>query len=225
MDTRSMAVAGAAMAALIALAGCSSTTKPAPSGTAPASATAAASSTTAEPDTQAHNNYDVMFTQHMIPHHQQAIEMSDVILGKQGIDPRVTALANQIKAAQGPEIQQMQGWLSQWGAPSMPMTPDGMDDMPGHDGMPGMPGHDMPGMGEGTGMMSEADMAALRDATGPAASRLFLTQMIQHHQGAITMSQKEIGQGQSPATIALAKSIAESQQKEINEMNNILASL
>lgn len=222
MDTRSVAVAGAAMAALIALAGCSGTTKSAPSSTAPASATAAASSTTAAPDTQAHNNADVMFTQHMIPHHQQAIEMSDVILGKQGIDPRVTALAGQIKAAQGPEIQQMQGWLSQWGVPAMPMTPGGMDDMPG---MPGMPGHDMPGMDAGMGMMSEADMAALRDATGPAASRLFLTQMIQHHQGAIVMSQKEIGQGQYPATIALAKSIVESQQKEIDEMNKILASL
>ena len=240
MDTRSVAVAGAALAALIALAGCGSTTKPAPSGTAPASATAAASSTTAAPDTQAHNNYDVMFTQHMIPHHQQAIEMSDIILGKPGIDPRVTALANQIKAAQGPEIQQMQGWLSQWGAPSMPMTPGGMDDMPGmpshdmpgmpgmpsHDmpGMPGMPGHDMPGMGEGTGMMSDADMAALRNAAGPEASRLFLTQMIQHHQGAIIMSQKEVGQGQYPATLALAKSIIASQQKEIDEMNKILAS-
>jgi uncharacterized protein (DUF305 family) len=43
--------------------------------------------------------------------------MSDIILGKQGIDPRVVQLANQIKAAQGPEIQQMQGWLSQWGQP------------------------------------------------------------------------------------------------------------
>lgn len=64
-----------------------------------------------------------MFTQQMIPHHQQAIEMSDDILGKQGIDPRVVTLANQIKAAQGPEIQQMQGWLAQWGVSSMPMTP------------------------------------------------------------------------------------------------------
>ncbi|WP_059021069.1 DUF305 domain-containing protein [Mycobacterium sp. M26] len=230
MNTRSVAVAGAAVAALITLTACGGATKTA--STPPASAAPAASSTTAAPNTAAHNNADVMFTQHMIPHHQQAIEMSDDILGRQGIDPRVTALAQQIKAAQGPEIQQMQGWLSQWGVPAMPMTPGGgMDDMPGHGGMtgmPGMPGHDMGDMGDmgaGMGMMSEADMAALRDAQGPAASRLFLTQMIQHHQGAIIMAQREIGAGQYPATIALAKSIAESQQKEIDEMNKILASL
>ena len=78
-----------------------------------------------------------MFAQHMIPHHQQAIEMSDMILAKQGIDPRVVELANQIKVAQGPEIEQMQGWLKEWGQPTMPMMP-GME-MPGQTGMPGMP--------------------------------------------------------------------------------------
>ena len=58
---------------------------------------AASSSAAAEP----HNQADVTFAQHMIPHHQQAIQMSDAILAKQGIDPRVIALANQIKSAQG----------------------------------------------------------------------------------------------------------------------------
>lgn len=88
-----------------------------------------------------------------------------------------------------------------------------------------MPGHDMGDMGAGMGMMSQADMAALREAQGTAASRLFLTQMIQHHQGAIIMAQKEIGAGEYPATVALAKSIAQSQQKEIDQMNTILSSL
>lgn len=230
MHTRSLAVATAAVAALVTLAACDSATKTATTntGSTVASASAAGSSTTSAP-AQAYNNADVMFTQHMIPHHQQAIEMSDIILSKQGIDPRVVTLANQIKAAQGPEIQQMQNWLSQWGVPAMPMTPGGgMDDMPGNGGMtgmPGMPGHDMPGMGMGGGMMSDDDMAALRNAQGVAASKLFLTQMIEHHQGAITMSQNEIGSGQYPATVALAKSIAESQQKEIDAMNGILATL
>jgi uncharacterized protein (DUF305 family) len=66
-----------------------------------------------------------MFAQHMIPHHQQAIEMSDIVLSKQEIDPRVVDLADKIKVAQGPEIQQMQSWLSQWGQPTMPMMPGG----------------------------------------------------------------------------------------------------
>lgn len=57
--------------------------------------------------TQAHNSEDVTFAQRMIAHHQQAVHMSDIILGKPGIDPRVVDLANRIKAAQGPEIQQM----------------------------------------------------------------------------------------------------------------------
>ena len=72
---------------------------------------------------------------------------------------------------------------------------------------------------------SPADMQALQNAQGVAASKLFLTQMIQHHQGAITMSQQEITSGQYPATVALAKSITESQQKEIDQMNAILATM
>lgn len=71
---------------------------------------------------QQHNQADVTFAQHMFPHHQQAIDMSDTVLVKQGIEPRVIGLANRIKAAQGPEIAQMQSWLSLWAAPSTPMT-------------------------------------------------------------------------------------------------------
>ena len=58
--------------------------------------------------TQAHNQADITFAQNMIPH-PQAVQMSDIILGKQAIDPRAVQLANQIKAAQGPEIQQIHG--------------------------------------------------------------------------------------------------------------------
>ncbi|BBY65905.1 DUF305 domain-containing protein [Mycolicibacterium helvum] len=231
MHTRHIAVVATALAAVITLGACEGGTKPAAGG----SATAATSTTAPAPANQAHNNVDVMFTQHMIPHHQQAIEMSDVILGKTGIDPRVIDLANRIKAAQTPEIQQMQGWLAQWGVPAMPMMPGDMGDMPGHggtSGMPGMPGTSgmpgmpgMPGMGSGMGMMSDGDMDALRNAQGAAASKLFLTQMIAHHQGAITMSQREIGAGQSAAVIALATSITSSQQKEIDEMNALLPTL
>ena len=68
---------------------------------------AAASTTTLPEGTEAHNNADVWFVRKMIPHHQQAIEMSDILLAKQGIDPRVAELANKIKAAEVPESQQM----------------------------------------------------------------------------------------------------------------------
>jgi uncharacterized protein (DUF305 family) len=212
MWKRTLVTGTAALAALVIAAGCSNNA----SSEQASSQSATTAGTTVAPSGEAHNQADVMFAQHMIPHHQQAIEMSDVVLAKQGIDPRVTDLAKQIKAAQGPEIQQMQGWLTQWGSPQMPM-PSGM---PGHGDMPGMSG--TPGM---TGMMSEQDMAALQNAQGVEASKLFLTQMIAHHEGAITMGQNEIKDGQYPGAVELARSIVTSQQKEIETMKGILATL
>ena len=75
------------------------------------------------------NDADVMFASMMIPHHEQAIEMADLILGKDGIDERVVTLAQQIKDAQGPEIETMQGWLQEWGLPSPDPSMGGMDGM------------------------------------------------------------------------------------------------
>ncbi|MBU8822775.1 DUF305 domain-containing protein [Mycolicibacterium goodii] len=172
-----------------------------------------ASTSAGDAPAQAHNDADVAFAQGMIPHHRQAIEMADVVLAKQDIDPRVVTLANAIKAAQGPEIDQMQGWLNDWGVSAPPS--DGA--------MPGMPGHDMGTTGEG--MMTEQDMTALRDAQGAEASKLFLTQMIEHHNGAITMAQTEIDTGQFPAAVALARSIVTAQQQEIATMRDIADSL
>jgi len=184
---------------------------------------AASPSGSAGADTPAedHNDADVTFAQGMVPHHQQAIEMSDMLLAKQGIDPRVVSLANEIKAAQGPEIEQLQGWLANW---NVSMSPEGgMPNMPGGDmgDMPNMPGHNMGGMG----MMSEQDMAALQAAQGVEASRLFLTQMTEHHEGAIAMAQTEVDNGQYPPAVELARSIITSQQQEIATMQQILGSL
>jgi uncharacterized protein (DUF305 family) len=205
MWKRTSLIGAGALAALVLATGCSSSNESEhPAAHSPSASATPAPNTTATAD--AHNDADVMFAQHMIPHHQQAVEMSDMVLGKQGIDPRVTELATQIKAAQGPEIQQMQGWLTQWGTPAMPP----------------MPGHDMPGM---QGMMSRADMTALNDAQGVDASKLFLTQMIAHHEGAITMAQTEIKGGQYPAAIEMAKAIVTTQQKEIDVMKGIVATL
>jgi uncharacterized protein (DUF305 family) len=198
MWKRTTLIGAAALAALVVSAGCSSSD----SGTQhPAGHSAPASA--AVPSADAHNDADVTFAQHMIPHHQQAVEMSDTVLVKQGIDPRVTQLATSIKAAQGPEIQQMQGWLNQWGVAPMPS----------------MSGHDV------SGMMSEKDMTALTDAQGVDASKLFLTQMMTHHEGAIAMAQTEIKDGQYPAAVAMAHAIVTGQQQEIDTMRGILATL
>ena len=131
--------------------------------------------------------------------------MSDMILAKDGIDAKVTDLATQIKAAQAPEIAQMSGWLAGWGENPSPSM--GMD-------------HDM-----GGGMMSQADMDALDQATGKDAARLFLTGMITHHKGAIAMAQDEVANGQNPEAIALAQKIIADQQAEIDTMNQLLEQL
>ena len=218
--TKTVVTGLAALTAVAAIGACSN------SATKEATSSQASSSAPASATDSPHNQADVMFANMMIPHHQQAIEMSDIILGKQGIDPRVVDLATQIKAAQGPEIGKMQGWLTQWGMGGMAGMP-GMDhgNMPGmdHGNMPGMPG--MGNMGGMDGMMSQAEMDALKNAQGVEAAKLFLTGMIKHHQGAITMSQTEIKDGQNPDAVALAKSIIESQQKEIDTMNQILGTL
>ena len=137
----------------------------------------------------------------MIPHHEQAVEMSDTILGKDGIDDQVQALAQQIKDAQAPEIELMQSWLTNWG-----MGASG----------------DMSGMGHGDGMMSDGDMAALEAADGAEAARLFLEQMIVHHEGAIEMAQTELDQGANEEVIALAQAILDTQTTEIATMENLL---
>jgi uncharacterized protein (DUF305 family) len=147
------------------------------------------------------NQSDRMFVTMMIPHHQQAIEMADTLLAKGGIDPRVTDLAQQIKAAQGPEIELMEGWLEAWDVPM--------------DAMGGM----------GDGMMSGDDMAALDAAAGEEATRLFLEQMVHHHQGAIEMAEAEIEGGKAPEVLALAQAVIEAQSTEIATMQQLLGTM
>lgn len=187
----------------LAITGCSDgqmTSTPAGGGASPAASQQAA----------AFNDADVVFAQGMAPHHQQAIEMSDLLLAKNGVDERVRTLAEEIKAAQQPEIEQMDAWLQEWGAG----TDGGMD----HGDM----GHDM---GSGGGMMSEEDMAALGAAPGPEASTLYLEQMTQHHEGAVAMAQEQVEQGQDPDAVALAEKVVTDQQAEIEQMRALLDTL
>ena len=84
----------------------------------------------------------------------------------------------------------------------------------------------MRGMDMGSdGMMSQQDMDALTNASGPDASRLFLTQMIQHHEGAITMATTEAEEGKATEAVALAKKIASAQTAEIATMKQLLGGL
>ncbi|RKN41113.1 DUF305 domain-containing protein [Micromonospora endolithica] len=171
-----------------------------PAATGSAAAPAEASASTV-------NDADVMFAQMMIPHHQQAVEMADLAVTRAG-DQEVKRLAAQIKAAQAPEIATMSGWLAGWGRP----VPS--------------PGAEVPHMDHGMpGMISEADMAALGTASGREFDRQFLTRMIAHHEGAVTMAQAQLSEGADARAKDLAGEIITAQQAEIDTMRKILGRL
>ena len=164
--------------------------------------------------TSSHNSADVAFATDMIPHHTQAIEMADMALTR-AEDTDVIDLAGQIKAAQDPEIEAMSGWLEAWGEE----VPDLGDDMSGMD-------HDMSGMDDSMpGMMSEADMQGLADSSGAAFDRMWLTMMIEHHEGAISMAETELSDGESAEAKSLADDIIEGQQAEVTTMQGLLDDL
>ncbi len=158
--------------------------------------------TTALPDDV--NEADVAFTSGMIAHHEQAIEMSDIVLEKTGVDERVVTLAEEIKAAQGPEIEQLEAWLDEWGVDE--------DVAEG-----GHAGH-----GDSGGMISEEGIEALEAADGPAASKLFLEQMIEHHEGALAMAEPEVADGENAEVIELAQTVIDDQTVEIAHMQDLL---
>jgi uncharacterized protein (DUF305 family) len=161
-------------------------------------------SSTSNGEAASHNDADVTFATDMIPHHAQAVEMANLVDGKD-VDPAVQQLAADIQAAQGPEIETMTGWLEEWGA-AVPESMEGMD----------MSG-DMPGM------MSPDDMAALAAADGADFQMMWLTMMIEHHQGAIEMAQTEQSDGEYAPAVELAGQIESAQTAEIAQMEDLLA--
>jgi len=160
---------------------------------------------------------DVAFAQSMIPHHEQAVEMADMALtADSSASEDVQRLAEQIQAAQGPEIQQMTGWLESWGTPTtMPGATDA-------DGMQGMDhsGHDMGGVMV-AGMMTAEQMQQLEQASGEQFDDMWLTMMIAHHQGAIAMAQQAQASS-NPEVAALADAIVTAQREEIQVMQELL---
>jgi uncharacterized protein (DUF305 family) len=166
--------------------------------------------TTAPPSGGAvHNSIDVAFAQGMIPHHAQAVEMSELAATNTS-DPEVQALATEIIAAQGPEIALMTEWLTAWGA-EVPDPGASMDE-----------NMELAGGMMMSGMISDADLDRLRSARDAEFDRLYLELMIQHHEGAIEMAQQELDGGDSPEATALAQRIIDTQQAEITRMEQLL---
>ena len=164
------------------------------------------------PATGPHNAQDVTFVKDMLPHHSQAVEMADMALSRD-TTPEVKALAQQIKDAQAPEISAMGGWLTGWGE-QVPAA-----DAMGHSSMSG--GMTM----GGTGMMSADEMTALDKATGTEFARKWLSDMTEHHTGAVRMAQTETASGQNADAKKLAASIISSQTAEITTMKQLLSTV
>jgi uncharacterized protein (DUF305 family) len=185
-------------AAALALAGCGQSEEPAP-----------AADTTAAPTVTdgaaAFNDGDVEFVQGMIPHHDQALQMADIALDPTvGAGGEVRALAEEVRAAQDPEIELMTRWLNEWGQPMHMDTSDG---------------HDMSSM---EGMMSDADMEALAAARGDDFDRMWLEMMIRHHEGAIATAETAKAEASNPEVIELANEVIVAQQAEIDRMDALL---
>jgi uncharacterized protein (DUF305 family) len=179
--------------------------------------------------------FDLLFIDMMTPHHASAVAMAQVALAR-AEHPEVRTLAEQIIESQRAEIAQMQAWRVQWfpNAPAMPMMPmeqmmemmGGMmgempagmiDEMPG--GLMGTPGA-MPGPGGiGMGMMMDmgqeiADLCA----TTVGFDLAFIDAMVPHHQMAVMMAQVATTRAEHPELQALAQTMIDDQQREIEQM-------
>lgn len=143
---------------------------------------------------------EVMFAQMMIPHHTQAISISNIAL-KKSKSQEILKLSREIKKAQGSEISQMTYWLK---ATNSSMTMD----------------HDM----EMSGMLTAKELASLKSLNGNDFDRKFLVLMIKHHQGALEMLDL-ISDSKNAEANALSKAINTAQSKEITFMKLLLKKL
>lgn len=152
---------------------------------------------------------EIRFVQMMIPHHQQAVDMSELV-PKQAADARVKALASRINLAQAGEIKTMKDWLRRHRKEVLRQGKKGH----GHDGSAtsGMPG-----------MATKQQIERLGSARGADFDRLYLTLMIPHHQGALIMTKDVLSNGSDVTVQGLAREVVSSQQPEINRMRDLLA--
>ena len=152
------------------------------------------------------NKADQKFVQEMIPHHEQAVVMSEMVTNVE-ISTQTAALASEIMGAQASEIELMQGLLNEWGVESDPQA-----------------GHKMSG-DESHGMMTDEELAELKNLSGAEFEKMWLTMMLAHHQGAVKMAETVIADGKDSRVKTLADTIIKAQQKEIAQINTLLANL
>lgn len=165
------------------------------------------------------NQADVDFATAMIPHHAQAVQMANLAADRP-LPSELRTLVDGVHTTQVAEVETMVTWLSDWGK-DIPETSmdhvhgghgDAMDDMSDMDH-----GDQMPGM------MSAEEMTGLAQSSDAAFPELWMTMMIEHHEGAIEMAETEQDEGHFPDAVDLAGAIIEAQQAEIATMEDLLA--
>lgn len=189
------------LAGTLVLAGCGDDT------TSTSTAQGSGSSADASSEQAQFNDADVAFVSGMIPHHQQAVEMAEMMLAAQ---PRaeIETLAQEIRAEQQPEVDVLEGMLDTFGVDA--------DTSGGHGGG-AMPMH--------AGMMTGEQMRQFDQARGVDAERKFLQMMIEHHRGAIEAAETELADGVHTPARELAENIQSSQAAGIEQMDRLLAQL
>ena len=149
------------------------------------------------------NADDVAFATNMIPHHQQAVDLSALVPDR-STNPELVALAGKVSSEQQPEINVMKVFLVQWN--------ENPDTNSGHQGH----GNTM------AGMVDDATMTKLKSLNGAEFDKLWLESMISHHQGAIEMAKAELANGDNVDAKSLATNIVTTQEAEIGQMKQML---
>ncbi|MDQ8045485.1 MAG: DUF305 domain-containing protein [Solirubrobacteraceae bacterium] len=210
MSTRSprhLARLAGPVAVAVLLAGCGSKTDDAAKATSPAPASAAATQPGAPAETGHANPVDAAFVREMIPHHELAIEMASYVR-KRSSHAEVKALAQRISTTQRDEVTELKA-----AAKRLHVT------LPAGDGMPSAAQMRVDSATLGipsVGMGMSMDPAMLKSAR--PFDKAFLTDMIPHHQGAITMARAEVVRGGDQELKTLAGGIAATQNAEIIQM-------
>ncbi|SNS84501.1 DUF305 domain-containing protein [Rhodococcoides kyotonense] len=181
------------------------------------------------------DSVDVGFAQDMSVHHNQAIDMSSIALTN-ATDQPVRTLAFDMLTSQQNQVGQMQGWLAIWDR--APVGSNGymgwMKDDEGHSHTMSMAtqapdsGHSAGSAPSGSvaampGMATADELAALRQATGPAVDVMFLQLMLRHHEGGLSMMEYAADHAETPALIRLAQSMISTQESEATLMKQMLA--
>lgn len=148
-----------------------------------------------------YNGTDVHFLGMMVPHHQQAIDMSDVLLGSDVDDAKVRDLAQRIKDGQERENEQMRAWADEWGIEK---------DMEHHS------------THIANGMFHPEQLEQFEALRGDELRTAFLEMMHFHHNHVIKMTQDEVDRGGYEPLREMAKEMIEVQTAEMGEMEELL---